>query len=321
MEMVSIIIPVFNADKYINRCLSALQDLDYPKDKYEILIIDNGSSDQTVDIVKKYPVKLLIKIKCNISILRNWGANQAHGDIFAFIDADCVPQKDWLSQASTLLQLDNVGATGCWYALPKDTTLVERTWDILTSIRREKIGTIDWVPSGNLIIRKEVFDQINGFDEFLITSEDVDICQRIIKAGLLIYSHPIVAVEHLGNPKTLKQFFLKEKWRGEGVLQNAFQKFPHIEFNNALLFGIISFIFILGILGGIYLWFIRGQEQLFLFSILGLLIVPSLMTIKTLLQRHQWSKFFILLLLFIVYGLARASSMLNPRIWKNFLKG
>jgi cellulose synthase/poly-beta-1,6-N-acetylglucosamine synthase-like glycosyltransferase len=83
---ISIIIPVLNAQKWISPCLEALLLQDYPKDKFEIIVLDNGSTDQTMEITKKYPVKLLIKTKCNISALRNWGAAQARGEIFAFID-------------------------------------------------------------------------------------------------------------------------------------------------------------------------------------------------------------------------------------------
>ncbi|MBF0503849.1 MAG: glycosyltransferase [Candidatus Omnitrophica bacterium] len=318
---ISIIIPARNAQKYIGLCLENLLSQDYPRDKYEIIIIDNASKDQTVDIIKKYPVKLHSKNNGNISKLRNWGALQAQGEIFAFIDADCIAPKDWLSRASLLLKLDNIGATGCWYALPESTTWVERTWDILTRIRKEKIGPIDWVPSSNFIVHKEIFRQIQGFDEHLITSEDVDICQRIIKSGRLIYSDPKIAVQHLGNPKTLKQFFFKEKWRGEGVLQNSFRNFPHIEINNAIIFGTISLIFCIGILGGTGLWIINSNNSLFLLSISGLLLIPFFMTIKTLYQQPQWNKFFILLLLFMVYGLGRAASILNFKIWEKSSKG
>lgn len=318
--LISIIIPVLNAQQHIGSCLEALLLQDYPKDKFEIIVLDNGSSDKTVEIIKKYPVKLLIKTKCNISALRNGGAHQAQGDIFAFIDGDCIAPQDWLTRSCALLQSDNVAAAGCRYALPDSTTLIERTWDILNSVRREKHGPTDWVPSSNLIIRKEVFEQIQGFDEYLITSEDVDICQRIVKTGRIIYSDPKIAVKHLGNPKTLKQFFLKEHWRGTGVLQNSFRNFPHIELNKALIFGFVSFIFTLGILAGIGRYIINGKDSLLLISISGLLFIPFIMTIKILMQRPQWDKFFVLLLLFTAYGLGRASSLFSHKIWKNFFK-
>ncbi|MBF0511867.1 MAG: glycosyltransferase [Candidatus Omnitrophica bacterium] len=318
---ISIIIPVLNAQRYIGPCLEALLAQDYPKDKFEIIVLDNGSLDKTVDIIKKYPVKFVVKTRGTISALRNWGVKQARGNIFSFIDADCLAPSGWLSCASSLLQLDNVGAVGCWYVLPESTTIIERTWDMITDLRRQQTGPIDWVPSGDLTISKKVFEQIGGFDEYLMTDEDVDICRRIIKTGREVYSHPSLAVKHLGNPKTLKQFFFKEKWRGEGVVQGFFRKLPQMELNKALIFGAISLFFVLGVLGGMVLWITKGTASVVIISILGLLVIPFLMTIKILLQRQEWDKFFILLLLFVVYGLARAASILNGKVWKITLKG
>ena len=314
-SFISIIIPVLNAQAYIGACLEALLSQDYPKYKFEIIVVDNGSSDETLSIVKKYPVKLLTKINCNISSLRNWGAKHAKGDVFAFIDADCIAPSNWLYEASLLLNIENVGAVGCWYALPQSPTNVERVWDIVTFYRRERTGPIDWVPSGDLIIKKENFGRIHGFDEDLITSEDVDFCQRIIKSGKIVYSDPKIAVEHLGNPKTLKTFFLKEKWRGEGVLQNSFKNFPQIEFNNALIFSLISLIFVIGMLLGVVVWILKGSYGMLLKSFIGLLYVPQFLTIKALINRSQWLDFFLLLLLFTIYGVARAASILNPKVW------
>ncbi len=312
---ISIIIPVFNAQAYIGACLEALLVQDYQRNNYEIIVVDNGSLDETVSIVKKFPVQLLIKPNCTISALRNWGAKHAKGTVYAFIDADCIAPNDWLLQALQLLDLENVGAVGCWYALPKNPTNVERVWDIVTANRREKVGPIEWVPSGDLIVKKESFDRINGFNEKLITSEDVDFCQRVIKSGKIIYTHPKVAVEHLGNPKTFKHFFLKEKWRGEGVLQNSFKNFPQIEFNNALIFTLISFVFTVGIVLGIILWIGQGSSDLLLKSFLGLLYIPLLLTIKTLINRSQWKDFLYLWILFTVYGLSRTASIFNLKVW------
>ena len=134
--------------------------------------------------------------------------------------------------------------------------------------------------------------------------------------GYIVFSHPSVAVKHLGNPKTWKQFFLKEKWRGEGVLENCIRKFPKIEFDKALVFAFISLFCAAGILtGGI--WSIAvGQSQLFMVSLSGMLAIPILMTLKILMKQPQWHKFFVLLPLLTVYGLARGWSVSSRKVWE-----
>lgn len=317
VPFISIIVPVLNAENYIGLCLESLSLQEYPQDMYEIIVLDNGSIDNTVNIVNSYHVKLYIKTNCNVSALRNYGAKQAAGDIFAFIDADCVAPTDWLKKAGSLLQSDSIGAVGCWYALPDNTTLFERTWDILTSVRREIIGPIDWVPSGDLIMHKNLFEQIHGFDEFLITSEDVDICKRIIDSGYVIYSHYSVAVKHLGNPKTLSSFYRKERWRGEGVVQNVFRNFPRISLNKAFILGFVSLLSSLGILSGIFMIAYGLDQSVLLISIIGLVTLPLLQAFKLSFRYQQWRYLLLLFALFIIYGMARASSILSIRVWKS----
>jgi len=208
MLFVSIIIPAFNAEQYIEKCLLSLQGLDYPKDKYEVLVIDNGSSDRTVEVAKHCSAQLWEE-GGTISRLRNFGVEKSKGSILAFLDADCVAPSHWLKEGIQLLKNEKIGAVGSWYQLPADTTLVERVWDLQMSSRREKIGDINWVPSGNLIMTKSVFYSVGGFEEDLTTSEDVDLCQRVREQGLRVYTDPILAVEHLGNPKTIERFFIQ----------------------------------------------------------------------------------------------------------------
>ena len=312
MEIVSIIIPVFNADRYIDRCLSALQGLNYNKDQYEIIIVDNGSTDKTVAIVKGYLVKLFILPQVTVANLRNFGANQAIGDIFAFIDADCIAPSSWLLKSVDLLKNEKIGAVGCWYRLPEKTHFFERVWDSHMSSRRLKTGDIDWIPSGNFIVSKSVFKKIGGFNGALTTSEDVDICQRIHLSGLGVFSHPDLSVIHLGESKNLKQFILKEKWRGEGVLQNVIREFPYIKFNKAIAFTVVTFLAMIGILVSI-----GGNDYVFLdVSLLFLLLIPLYLAIKACTLSRQWKYFMPLIFLFVIYSFARVLSAFNLRVWK-----
>ncbi len=313
---VAIIIPALNAEKYLKSCLEAVFHIDYPADCLEVILVDNGSWDKTVEIAKQYPVKVLVEPKCTISRLRNIGARQSKGEIFAFLDADCVPLKDWLRNSVVILNQEGVGATGCWYLLPKNPTFIEKVWDSVTSQRRETIGEIDWVPSGDLLIKAEVFNTIHGFDEALTTSEDVDICQRIKNAGFKIISDVKVAVEHLGNPKTVRGILMKEKWRGEGVIQKILQEWPVVRLNKAIIFTIVSLIFTLGVMDGLILAICNKDPKLLWLSLDGLLVIPVVMGLKTVFKNKKYVYFLPLVFLFLIYSYGRILSMFSKSVWK-----
>ncbi|MBN1869507.1 MAG: glycosyltransferase [Candidatus Omnitrophica bacterium] len=310
VPVVSIIIPAYNAEQYIEKCLRSLQQLDYPKDKYEVIVIDNGSSDGTVKIVQHYSTQLWVE-KGNISSLRNSGAKKSKGDILAFLDADCVAPSHWLREGIRLLENKTIGAVGSWYQLPVNTTLVERVWDLHMSSRREKIGDINWVPSGNLIMTKSVFYSIGGFEEDLKTSEDVDLCQRVRKQGLSVYAHPRLAVEHLGNPKTIKDFFIKEKWRGDGVLQNLIRKKAESGLNKAVLYSISTTLLLVLFIIGSFVWLWNGNSLFFMFSLLALLLVPLFLSLRIVISCRKWKYLPVLMFLFFLFGVSRSMSFFS----------
>jgi glycosyltransferase involved in cell wall biosynthesis len=94
---VSIVLPVFNAEQTIGSVLLKLVEQSYPDKNYEIIVVDNGSSDRSRQIIRKFTVKLLHETRfANSYYARNQGVLQATGDIIVFIDADCFPERDWL---------------------------------------------------------------------------------------------------------------------------------------------------------------------------------------------------------------------------------
>ena len=215
-KKVSIIIPAYNEEKYLPACLESISNLIYPEDNIEVIMIDNGSVDRTRDIAESYGVKVLFNDSKNISGLRNLGVRESTGDIIAFIDADCAVSREWLKNAAKYFVNGRVSAWGAPPIIPKDPTWVQKTW-FLVRQKEKPIQEVGWLESMNLFVRKEQFEAIGGFNENLVTCEDVDFCYRIRKYGRII-SDKSAEVVHFGEARTIKEFLRKEIWRGRSSL-------------------------------------------------------------------------------------------------------
>jgi glycosyltransferase involved in cell wall biosynthesis len=216
----SIIIPAKNEQDNIVLCLETINKLVFNKTDYEIIVVDNGSVDNTVAIVKAFGVTAYVKPELSLSELRNYGAKVARGDIFAFLDADCLVDENWLNQANSTFRDPDVGCTGSTPVAPDDGTWVERVWSSFRTRRKYK-SFVSWINSSNLIVRRVYFQSVGGFNAKVKTCEDVDICMRLNKICKIVFD-PTIKVIHLGEPKTLTKFFIKEIWRGKGSISGLF---------------------------------------------------------------------------------------------------
>lgn len=212
----SIIIPAKNEQCNIGLCLKSISKLVFNKSDYEVIVIDNGSDDNTVAIVKAFGVSAYIKPELSLSELRNYGAKVACGEILAFLDADCLVDENWLGQAINAFRDPEVGCTGSTPVAPEEGTWVERVWSSFRTRRKNKCFT-SWINSSNFIVRRKNFENVGGFNAKVKTCEDVDICMRLNKICKILFD-PSIKVIHLGEPKTITQFFLKEIWRGKGSI-------------------------------------------------------------------------------------------------------
>ncbi len=312
---ISVIIPAFNSEQYIRDCLDSLRKQSLSADEYEIIVVDNGSADRTVEIAQSLGVKVVPGPQLTVSALRNLGAAQAQGDILAFVDSDCCVAEDWLRLAVELIGSKGAAAIGYWYRLPHDLTWVERVWDLHMSLKRVT-GYVPWLPSSNFFIRKSVFEKISGFNPQLVTGEDSDICNRIILSGEKIYSDDRLAVTHMNNPKTVVEFFRKEIWHGLGGLQRFIREFPRYIFDKSIIQSLVNLICLAGIVAACLL---QNVLLFFLFAG-GIFCIPLMMALRLATRSHDFGAFVLSLSLYLVYGLARTVSFLNVKLWIEEIK-
>ncbi len=198
---ISVVIATYNGAHYLYKCLNALLLQNYPKDKYEIIVVVDGSTDKTVEYAKKYPVKIIeLKKNRGLSNARNVGAKAANSEIIAYTDDDCEPDTDWLYYLAKAFDSDRVGAAGGPNITPTDDSFMAKCTSqapgapthVLIDDRKA-----DHVPGCNLAVRKYVMDAIGGFDEiFRIAGDDVDFEWRIQEAGYIVRFTPAAYVFH-----------------------------------------------------------------------------------------------------------------------------
>jgi glycosyltransferase involved in cell wall biosynthesis len=196
---ISIIIPTLNEEKYLPRCLSSLINQSR-KGIREVIVVDGGSTDQTVEVARKYSDKVLVKQGQAVGASRNIGAGMAKGEILAFIDADTIASVDWLDEISRSFHDDPnaVGVTGP--TLPYGgTKLDELAYQVATGWAQRlslKLG-LPHVAGFNCAYRKEAFWEAGGFDESREISEDVMLSLRIRHEGRIRFNPDMVAYTSL----------------------------------------------------------------------------------------------------------------------------
>jgi glycosyltransferase involved in cell wall biosynthesis len=212
----SIIIPAKNEEKFLPGCLDSIGVISYPRNLVEVIVVDNGSTDATREIARSRGAQVLVDRQKNVSGLRNAGARHAKGEILAFIDADCLASSNWLEVAALYFSRPDVVAWGAPPRPPRPSTWVQQTWYLVRQ-KNESVQDVEWLESMNLFVRKEQFLAAGGFDETLVTCEDVDLSYRLSKSGRIV-SDSRISVIHLGEARTVREFMRKEIWRGRSNL-------------------------------------------------------------------------------------------------------
>lgn len=189
---VSVVVPVRNAPQRIAVCIEALLAQTYPRDRVQIVIVDNDSDDDTPDVVDSYPVTRVTESAAHSPYTaRNAGIAAATGDIIALTDANCVPTENWLANGvRTLLDqgADLVGGKVTFTFSPRPT--VGEIVDAMTNVDVEaSIGNHGACMTGNLFVRRTVFSEIGVFSPSIRSGGDMRWTRRASDAGFrLVYA-------------------------------------------------------------------------------------------------------------------------------------
>jgi len=194
MTSVSIVIPAYNAEKILGKCLRAVCGQDVPQRDVEVIVVDDGSTDATPEVAESFGVRVLRRPNGGAGAARNAGWRAAKGEWVAFTDSDCMPARSWLRalvNAAETKATTAVGAAGKTVGF-ESRTAAARFCDISGSLDAERHlahPKFPFAPSANLMYRRTALEEVNGFDERYVTYEACDLHWRIMRAvgGSFVY--------------------------------------------------------------------------------------------------------------------------------------
>jgi len=225
--VISIIIPTYNAAQTLIECVQACLNQDYPKDKLEIIIVDDGSTDDTQEIIKKYPVTYIYQSNSGPAKARNTGWRSARGEVICFTDSDCIPHKEWVKRLTNKFASEAIGAVaGSYEIASKKNLLAQCIHEEIIERHLRMPEQIHVFGSYNVAIKREVLERVGGFNEGYryASGEDNDLSYRILKAGYKICFARDALVAHY-HPEKLYEY-LKGQYRHGFWRMKLYQAHP-----------------------------------------------------------------------------------------------
>jgi mycofactocin system glycosyltransferase len=229
LPFVSVIIPVMNRADELRRCLSSLTELSYPKEKLQIIVVDDGSIDSSPQVALEFGAMMIPSggVGRGPAAARNVGASVADGEIMAFIDSDCSASKEWLSQLIPAFNDNAMAAVGGAVDGMCSESAVDRYEAVMSSLSigtRERVGNSGtdtfYLPSCNLLVRRSAFRSVGGFDDSMHVGEDVDLTWRLRDRRWSICFLPLGNILH-AHRSSIRSFMSRRFDYGtsEGILQ------------------------------------------------------------------------------------------------------
>lgn len=202
---VSLVLIAHNIAERIDSCLNSV--LNQNLSDYEVVVVDDGSTDDTAEKVKRYPVRLIRQANQGVAAARNTGARVSRGDIIIFLDGDCVVLNDFIEKMIESFENPKIGMTQGYIDIANPESLVARLIFVKARYLFQNLEYLDFAWGGCIAIRSGLFRELGGFSTRWRYSEDKELSRRVLERGYAIYlvkearfAHPFVdsLFKHLG---------------------------------------------------------------------------------------------------------------------------
>lgn len=190
------IVPARNAARSLPALLESIARQTLPAERFEVVVVDNGSADRTADVARGHGARVVIEPVANRAGARNRGARAARAPLYAFTDADCVAAPGWLERLLACAPTAPLIAGPVLTRVSETPNAIER-FEALWRFGQESWVARGWAATANLAVSADAFAAVGGFDPSLRhIGEDVDLCLRARDAGLTLGWCPDAVVEH-----------------------------------------------------------------------------------------------------------------------------
>lgn len=206
---ISVIVPVYNGQETIGECIRSLLRLAFAREDFEILLVDNASTDGTSDILARYSdgVRVLYEGKRGAAAARNRGLFNARGKVVAFTDADCIVEKDWLHEIVSPLKDHSIGVAGGRILSRRPCNEIEMFGErIHDHYKAINVCRPPYTVTANWSSRLSVIKEAGFFDENLLKNQDSELAYRIVQCGYRLVYVPEAVIYHR-NRSTLLGLF------------------------------------------------------------------------------------------------------------------
>jgi glycosyltransferase involved in cell wall biosynthesis len=219
--LMSVVVPVYNGADTLKDCLRSLANQNMPRDAYEVIVVDDGSSDLSAEAALQFDVRLLRQENGGAAAARNTGMRAATGEWVAFTDADCVASRGWLRALAhaTTSATENVNCVAGKTLGFKSVTPAARFVDLLGSLdaaRHLAHPRYPFAPSGNVAYRRTSLLAVGGYDPRYRSYEACDLHQRLARLGGRSLYEPAALVFHR-HRATWRQYWRQQRSYGQGL--------------------------------------------------------------------------------------------------------
>jgi len=222
MLKVSFIIPTYNNEKTLERCLESITSQAYPD--LEIIVVDGGSQDSTIQIASRYASKVIELSKNVVGNSRQVGVRNSSGEILAMIDSDTyLPSNDWLSQAVSKFHSYRAGTMWASNRAPQNASMFSRCyfnlWRVLVFDRMVRKREMRFGGGNSLFLRKAV-EEAGGFNRQLHFGDDTDLANRIANLGYYVVFFDVPLIHD--TMQSVRQFLKKQIWGASSLSVHGF---------------------------------------------------------------------------------------------------